>query len=113
MSSPVGHSQIQGIIKGEVHFGSAFEGNLYSEDKEQETKKEIKLDGPKKKLQEQRKEVLSKYDKERLKPEKPKKKHKFSVIEMAEPFFPPVRLDELLEPQETDEKYWNKKVWKT
>lgn len=118
MSSSVGYTQIQGIIKGKIHFGSALEGNIYSPENLGESNienvpdKKVEETESHKRLRLQREQILAKNGKDRIIPEKPKKKHKLTVTEIAEPFYPPVQMDELLEP-EIDRKYWNKDIWGT
>ena len=114
MSAPMGLPHIQGILDGKVHFGSASEGNLYSKTLEVTEENNTQLSEPKKRLKEERERLLAKEGKSgaRIIPEKPRKRHSISVVQTAEPFAPPVRIDKPLPPENTDKKFWNKNIWK-
>jgi hypothetical protein len=112
MSSPLGFPHIQGIINGKANLNSAFNGILYSEENNKINNKPISE--AQQKLLDQKEAILSKYSKGkgRIIPEKPKKRHIISAQQIARPFYEPVYLDENLNPETVDQKYWNKKIWK-
>lgn len=108
MSSKIGLPHILGIIDGKVHFGSASEGNIFIPPSSNIPEKEKNsINGE---LLKQKESLLKKF-RDRIIPEKPKKKHIVTIQEKSKPFHPPIRMDEKVCPNNIEKKFWLKDLW--